>query len=130
MDVTQYLGLAISEAAKYIPMIGDDAVGVANLALVEASHSFDPSKGIAFPSWAAIKIRYALLDAVNDSRMIRVPRPLYKPALRYAEARDEMRAEGLDPAPEEVFDRLGEDMSQAVVDAAAALGLKRTHEAF
>ena len=43
----------------------DDLVGAGSVGLVDASRKFDPSKGVAFDAYAAIRIRGAILDELR-----------------------------------------------------------------
>lgn len=44
----------------------DDLVAIALLALAEAAAEFDPARGLLFPTFAALRIGWALSDAIHD----------------------------------------------------------------
>src|SRR3974377_111064 len=57
--------------AKYVEF--DELVSAGSLALINALHSFDPARGLAFSTFAAPRIRGAVLDELR--RQDSVPRP-------------------------------------------------------
>ncbi|MCR4676427.1 MAG: sigma-70 family RNA polymerase sigma factor [Sphaerochaetaceae bacterium] len=50
-----------------------DLIQSGNMGLIKASEKFDPSIGVRFSTYAAYWIRQALISAVQESRMIRLP---------------------------------------------------------
>ncbi len=55
---------------RHIPM--EDLVGAGSLGLVDAARKFEPSRGVAFDAYAAVRIRGAILDELR--RGAAVPR--------------------------------------------------------
>ena len=56
-------------AAEMLP----DLVGQANIALVEAAQVFNPTAGPSFPTYAAGKVRHAMLMALSRDHPVKVP---------------------------------------------------------
>jgi RNA polymerase sigma factor for flagellar operon FliA len=56
--------------SKRLPLDFDEALSVADEALVHAVDSFDPARGACFKTWLAIKIRGALLDEVRANDVV------------------------------------------------------------
>ncbi len=83
--VERFLPLARSLARRYQrgPEPLDDLEQVASLALVRAVESFDPSRGLAFSSYAVPSITGALKRHYRDHGWaVRVPRDLQEMAMR------------------------------------------------
>lgn len=65
IDVESHLGLVYSTARKLYRLQeveGDDVLGAGALALVQAGHAYRPESGVPFPAFAALRIRWAILD--------------------------------------------------------------------
>lgn len=56
-------------AAEMLP----DLVGHANIAILEAAQVFSPSAGPSFPTYAASKVRHAVLMMLNRDHPVKVP---------------------------------------------------------
>jgi RNA polymerase sigma factor (sigma-70 family) len=56
-------------AAEMLP----DLVGYANIAIIEAARAYNPNAGPSFPTYAASKIRHAVLMMLNRDHPIKVP---------------------------------------------------------
>jgi len=68
--VENYLGLAKSISLKFIKnqnLLDSDVYGCACLALVEASKTYDPSKG-AFTTWATRKIKHSIISFLRKNK--------------------------------------------------------------
>jgi RNA polymerase sigma factor (sigma-70 family) len=65
----KYLALALAMARplkRAWPTYGDDFTSAAQLALVEAAQTFDPSRNVKFSTFVMIRIKGALLDMQRD----------------------------------------------------------------
>jgi RNA polymerase sigma factor for flagellar operon FliA len=51
-----------SRCRNHSPSMRDEYVSVAMMTLTECAESFDPARGVKFATWAATRIRYALID--------------------------------------------------------------------
>jgi RNA polymerase sigma-B factor len=82
----------------------DDLVQVASIGLIKAVDRFDPTRGIAFSSFAVPSILGELKRHFRDHGWAaRVPRPLQESVLRVNECSDRLAAElGRAPRPREV----------------------------
>lgn len=112
--VRRYLCWAFRLAAKYKgPRLDfDEAVGVANLGLMEALRDFDPKRGYRFTTYAFFVVRRKLIEAIISTYPVRVSDHLRK-SLRALQIPAEEQAKELswgdEPRTlEEFFDRLGE----------------------
>jgi len=84
----------------------DDLVAAGTLGLVEAAQRFDPSRGVPFESWAALRVRGAVVDAVRALDF--APRALRASARDLAAVREALEAElGRHPSLEQVAERMG-----------------------
>ena len=103
----------LSGVAAHYPRHADreELAQAATLGLVEAANRFDPSRGVPFERWAALRIRGAIVDAVRAldfapralrSRRVRSSRPA-------ARLEDEL---GRTPTLRETADRLGVSASE------------------
>ena len=91
--VTQYLPLARKLASRYLganePV--DDLIQVANLALLKAINRFDPSRGVAFSSFAVPTILGELRRHFRDNGWaVHVPRDTKEAALRVQNATQQL----------------------------------------
>lgn len=89
----------------------DDLVSAGTIGLIKAVESFEPSRGLAFSTFAAPRIQGAILDHLrltdDTSRSVRQKQRLV------AEATDELRAElGREPGAYEISERLGIGVEQ------------------
>jgi len=118
--VQRFLPLARQLARRYAgagePL--EDLVQVASLGLVKAVDRFDPSRAVAFSSFAVPTILGELKRHFRDKGWsVRVPRDLQELALRLDRTSEELSRElGRAPTPAEVAERLGvseEDVLEA-----------------
>lgn len=114
----QYLGLvhhAAREAAHHRPHALDvgDLVSAGTVGLVQALESFEPSRGLAFSSYAVPRIRGAILDELRSWDW--VPRSVRQ------------RKREIDKARRDLQHRLGRFPEPAEIAAAAGLDLETYH---
>lgn len=112
----------------------DDLISAGTLGLIEAFEHFDASRGLAFSTFAAPRIRGAMLDELR--RADRVPRSVRRKTRAIDGAATTLaRALGRQPRTVEVADNLGVDLStlwrwQAEREATRTVSLEhapRTH---
>jgi RNA polymerase primary sigma factor len=72
----------------------DDLVQEGTIGLVKAAEQFDHGRGVKFSTYAAWWIRRALIEAVGDSRPIRVPPRARRTIAALHRAEDELRRAG------------------------------------
>src|SRR5690348_2485434 len=107
------LSLVHHVARKLARRLADDAdvdelVSAGTLGLMSAAESFDPSRGLAFSTFAVPRIRGAMLDELR--RQDHVPRSVRRKTRSMAQARQSlMHALGRDPSSHELADALGVD---------------------
>jgi RNA polymerase sigma factor (sigma-70 family) len=74
--VEDHLGFVRSIAARYrgygVPMA--DLVQEGTIGLIQAAERFDPARDVRFTTYAAWHVRGAILDALDASGIIRIPR--------------------------------------------------------
>ncbi len=87
----------------------DDLVNAGSMGLINAINSFDRSRGLAFSTYAAPRIRGAILDDLRRSDT--VPRSVRRKQRQLAAAEEQLSGK-LDrhPADHEMADRLGIDL--------------------
>jgi RNA polymerase sigma factor for flagellar operon FliA len=96
--------------------------------LLGAARSYDPTRGVPFPAWAALRVRGAMIDGVRASGTL--PRRLYQQlrALESADATQDALVEenaARPPAsPADADDRLNEYLAN--IATAMALGIVAT----
>ena len=109
--IERFMPLARSLARRYWrgaePL--EDLEQVASLALLRAVEGFDPSRGLAFSSYAVPSIAGALKRHYRDCGWsVRMPRELQELALRVERVNEEAwAATGAAPAPAEMPSRQG-----------------------
>jgi RNA polymerase sigma factor for flagellar operon FliA len=87
----------------------DELVSAGTMGLMNALDSFDASRGLAFSTYAAPRIRGAILDELR--RQDHVPRSIRRKAREIAAARESlMRVLGRAPEDKEVSEHLGMDL--------------------
>jgi RNA polymerase sigma factor (sigma-70 family) len=69
--VERYLWVARTHVAKTLTRLGrradvDAIESAANMGLTLAAATFDPDKGVAFATWATIRVRWAITDYINE----------------------------------------------------------------
>jgi len=115
-EARQELILAYAYLAKYVvdrmlirpnSVLGsDDLLGHAILGLMDAVEKFDTTRDVKFETYAVIRIRGAVLDAVKS--LDRVPRSVRAQELKIREAFAELEAKlGRPPTDDEVAARVG-----------------------
>ena len=86
----------------------DELVSAGTLGLMSAAESFDPSRGLAFSTFAVPRIRGAMLDELR--RQDHVPRSVRRKTREIGQARESlMHALGRAPSSGEMADALGVD---------------------
>lgn len=111
------VGYHVTEMLHRVPptVSRDELVSAGNLALVLAARAYDPSTGVPFARYAALRISGALLDELRS--MDWATRGARRRARELSNAQDELRASlGRTPSREELAHALGTDV--AGVDAA------------
>ncbi len=111
--VSQHLGLVYHVArslrrSRGIVIELDELVSAGTLGLIEALANFDASRGLAFTTFAAPRIRGAMLDELR--RLDHVPRSVRRRARAIAAATDTLTNElGATPDDSQLASRLGID---------------------
>lgn len=112
--LAEHLGLVHHVARQLKRGLAADAdleelVSAGTLGLLEAARGFDPSRGLAFSTFAAPRIRGAILDELR--RHDPLPRSVRRRSRDTAAAREAfMREEGRVPADRELAERMGVDL--------------------
>lgn len=133
--VSRHLGLVYHVARTLMRSRGisielDELVSAGTLGLIEALSNFDPSRGLAFTTFAAPRIRGAMLDELR--RLDHVPRSVRRRARAVAAATDALANElGTAPNEAQLASRLGIDRQtlwrwQREGEAAHAMPLEET----
>jgi RNA polymerase sigma-B factor len=126
--VCRLLPLARSIARRYAdgPEPFDDLVQVASLGLIKAIDRFDPTREIAFSSFAVPTIVGALKRHFRDKGWaVRVPRDLQELAVRLDRVADDLsRQLGRLPTPTQIADHTGVSLEQ-VLEAREASAARR-----
>jgi RNA polymerase sigma factor FliA len=103
--VARQLSRSLSVDADFDELVSSGTIGLMN-----AISSFDPSRGLAFSTFAAPRIRGAILDELR--RQDHVPRSVRRKSRDISGAREAlMRVLGREPEDREVADHLGVDMA-------------------
>jgi RNA polymerase sigma factor for flagellar operon FliA len=111
--LTDHLGLVHHVARQMSRTLAvkadfDELVSAGSMGLMAALDSFDPSRGLAFSTFAAPRIRGAILDELR--RQDHVPRSIRRKTREIHAARESlMRALGRAPEDHEVAEHLGVD---------------------
>jgi len=107
----------------------DEMVSAGTMGLMSALEGFDPSRGLAFSTFAAPRIRGAILDELR--RQDHVPRSVRRKARELSGARETLqRIFGRPPEPQEMAEHLGVDVAtlwrwEADVENAVHLSIDR-----
>ena len=128
--VERYLPLARNLARRFgrDSPHAEDLVQVASLGLLKAIERFEPSRGLAFSSFATPTIVGELKRYFRDKGWaVRVPRDLQERTVRVRRSADELESElGRTPTAAELAERVGatvEEVLEARVAAGAQHGL-------
>ncbi len=101
----------------------DDVLGYGTIGLIEAVDRFDPSRGVKFETYAILRIRGAIIDAVRAMDI--VPRSARERARQVEQAHRELfAASGRMPSDQEVAARLGvssDEYARIVQESACAI---------
>jgi RNA polymerase sigma factor FliA len=110
----RHLPLVRHVARQVLPTLSveaslDDLVSAGSIGLINAVDSFDPSRGLAFSTYAAPRIRGAILDDLR--RADHVPRSIRRKQRRIAAAEEELSGR-LDRKPDarETAEKIGIDV--------------------
>jgi RNA polymerase sigma factor for flagellar operon FliA len=132
--LTEHLGLVHFVARQVARGISveadfDELVSAGTIGLMNALESFDASRGLAFSTFAAPRIRGAILDELR--RQDHVPRSIRRKAREIGSAREALtRVLGRAPEEREVAEHLGVDLQtlwrwQGDVEGAVHMPLDR-----
>ncbi len=89
----------------------DELVSAGAVGLMKAIENFDPSRGLAFSTYAAPRIRGSVLDDLR--RRDHAPRSIRKKQRDISRATEKLQAElGRAPSPDEVANELGIDVTK------------------
>ncbi|MBI1808537.1 MAG: FliA/WhiG family RNA polymerase sigma factor [Gemmatimonadetes bacterium] len=132
--LNEHLGLVYFVARQLASGLGadvefDEFVSAGTLGLMSALESFDPSRGLAFSTFAAPRIRGSILDELR--RQDHVPRSIRRKARQISAAHDAAsRADSRDAGDKETAARLGVDVEtlwkwQADIEGAVHIPLDR-----
>lgn len=108
-----YLGLVHHAAREIVPRAPaqldlEDLISAGTVGLVQALEGFDPSRGLAFSSFAMPRIRGAILDELRSWDW--VPRSVHQQGRRIEAARQRAALElGREPGEQEIARALGVD---------------------
>ncbi len=108
--VEQHLSLiqhVLYQVAAHYPRHADreELAQAATLGMVEAAHRFDPTRGVPFERWAAVRVRGAIVDAARALDF--APRSLRAAARDVEEANNALLHQlGRQPSSYELADRL------------------------
>lgn len=132
--LTDHLGLVHHVARQLSRTLAakadlDEMVSAGATGLMSALEGFDPSRGLAFSTFAAPRIRGAILDELR--RQDHVPRSVRRKARDLSTARETIqRTFGRSPTPQEMAEHLSVDVAtlwrwEADVENAVHLSLDR-----
>jgi RNA polymerase sigma factor FliA len=132
--LTEHLGLVHHVARQLSRTLAakadvDEMVSAGTMGLMSALEGFDPGRGLAFSTFAAPRIRGAILDELR--RQDHVPRSVRRKAREISHARETLqRIFGRPPEREEMAEHLGVDLDtlfkwEADVESAVQVPLDR-----
>lgn len=110
----RYLGLVHHVARQLLPRLADsveldDLVSAGSIGLLQAMSAFDPSRGLAFSTFAVQRIRGAMIDELRSRDW--APRSVRARARQMAGAVRDLEGElGREPTARETAMRLGIDL--------------------
>src|SRR3954449_3631882 len=86
----------------------EDLAQVAGIGLLKAIDRFDDGRETAFATYAQALMTGEIRRHLRDSRLMRIPRPLWEQVPRFQRALDRLRSElGRSPTRAELAERLG-----------------------
>ncbi len=118
---TPLVKYVIGRLAIHLPQVLDyeDLLGYGTLGLIQAFERFDPSRGVKFESYAVMRIRGAILDALRALRGL--PQSVTDKAKRLQRTAAELESTlGRPPTDDELAEALSistEQLNQQMVDA-------------
>lgn len=143
---TKEEGLQETLVEKYLPLVRlhagrlalglpahvnrDDLLQAGMLGLLEALQRFDPTSGVKFESFAALRIRGAMLDELR--RLCWVPRSVVREMREMDRAVQELATQlGREPAEEEIAEKMGITIPQlrkitGMINSSSLLSLEDT----
>ncbi|EEG76505.1 sigma-70 family RNA polymerase sigma factor [Dethiobacter alkaliphilus] len=143
---TKEEGLQETLVEKYLPLVRlhagrlalglpahvnrDDLLQAGMLGLLEALQRFDPTRGVKFESFAALRIRGAMLDELR--RLCWVPRSVVREMREMDRAVQELATQlGREPAEEEIAEKMGITIPQlrkitGMINSSSLLSLEDT----
>ena len=135
--LSEHLGLVYHVArqlcrSRQMEVELDELVSAGTLGLIEAFNNFDTGRGLAFSTFAAPRIRGAILDELR--RQDRVPRSVRRRAREVSAATDGLARElGHAPDNKQIASRMGVDVGtlfrwQAESDSGRFIPLERSAE--
>lgn len=113
--LTSHLGLVHHIARKVSRRLAshvdlDELIGAGAIGLMKAAESFDPTRGLAFSTYAAPRIMGEILDDLR--RQDNVPRSVRQKSRDMAAARDALRRDGnYAPTDQQMADQLNVDLA-------------------
>jgi RNA polymerase sigma-B factor len=100
----------------------EDLAQVAGIGLLKAIERFDLAREAAFTTYAYALMTGEVRRHLRDSRLVRVPRPIYEQVPRYRRAHERLSAElGRTPTRDELADVLGVTKDEVTEIGAAAV---------
>jgi RNA polymerase sigma-B factor len=100
----------------------EDLTQVAGIGLLKALERFDPNRDAAFSTYAFALMTGEVQRHVRDSRMVRIPRPIYEQVPRFQRALSRLRVELCrEPTREEIAEALDVSKEEVVEIMDAAL---------
>jgi RNA polymerase sigma-B factor len=100
----------------------EDLTQVAGIGLLKALDRFDPTRDASFETYAHALMSGEVRRHVRDSRMVRIPRPIYEQVPAFQRALGELRVKlGREPSRQEVATALGVDKEEVIEIAEAAI---------
>jgi RNA polymerase sigma-B factor len=121
--VRQLLPQAERVAARFggFQQSAEDLTQVALIGLLKAIERFDPTREASFVAYAHALMTGEVRRYVRDTRLVRVPRPIYERVPAFQRALDELRVElQREPSREEIAAALGVTKEDVIEIADAA----------
>jgi RNA polymerase sigma-B factor len=100
----------------------EDLTQVAGIGLLKALDRFDPTRDASFETYAHALMSGEVRRHVRDSRMVRIPRPIYEQVPAFQRALAQLRVKlGREPSRQEIATALGVDKEEVIEIAEAAI---------